>query len=211
MAALSKTNEQASQPGNLEEPATELAEEEQSISADTIIEQEQVQEDIDESISTPEIDSTKLQFAYKSFFLTSDYDLTNCDALARCDCCTSEVYFKNDSIFVYSQGCGGTTSYTKGTYSFNNKTLTLKHDSLLVINRQPFGDGEDKSEFGVSTERRYIKPTNYLIEDCGSQILLHWKGTTNNEYGTEEFQRNSLVYIINGADYSEIREKLELK
>lgn len=208
LSCSNQTKETATQAA-IVKPINEVESDEEKNSVDTSVTHVSQKEKTIQGETTLSTDSSKFQFAYKSFFLTSDYDLSNCNALARCDCCISEIYFKNEVVFIYSTDCAGTTSYTKGTYSFNDLTLTLKHDSLLVVNKQPFGDNEDKSKFGISQERRYIKPFSYMIETCGDQVLLHSKVSNDNEYGTEEFQRNSLLYIVNDTG-SEITQKLEL-
>jgi hypothetical protein len=147
-------------------------------------------------------------FVNSSYFLTTDYDYENREALARCGCCSSEIVFLNDSLFVYSTRCDGGEYFTRGTYWGTKSTLTLQYDSLLVSDIQPFGDEEDIGQFGLFEERKYIKPTEYRIEKCGQNIMLHYNEPYNHEFGTVNSEMKNLPSIMDN-EKSEVNQKLK--
>lgn len=160
-------------------------------------------------ITAPEV--PKKAFAETTYFITSHYDLTNCKAVAECDCCSSEVSFLNDSIFVYADYCEGSVKYFTGNYFFSKQIMTLVPDSLVVSEFSPFGDAEaDSTQYGTFKAVQYVKPIEYYIERCDNKILLRFASEKYSEYGTVSGRPSELLAILNQRE-STIREFLGLE
>jgi hypothetical protein len=154
-------------------------------------------------------------FAGTTYFLTSDYDLDNCENLSRCDCCTSELVFFEESRYAYMFVCEANSTFLKGTYSTDSNRLTLNHDSLVVSDVQPmFGDeledDFDSTQYGVFAQEQYIKPLEFTISKCGERTLISMINNSNKDHGTEG-TRTSYLKSILANQTSEIAEKLNVE
>lgn len=168
----------------------------------------------DSTFSKPVIEPTQQQniFAGKTYFLTSDYDLDNCENLSRCDCCTSEIAFLDESRYAYMFICEGTTVFNKGTYKIDSLRITLNHAPFYVSDEQPiYGEEMDSTQFGVFVYNEQVEPYHFAISTCNDRTLIHSIRSNNRDYGTEGANSSSGLRSILSDQTSEITKKLKVK
>jgi hypothetical protein len=71
-------------------------------------------------------------FSDKVYFLGPELDSSKCQIEAACDCCSDDLVFLDDSLFLVASYCESNTSYSKGKYTIKRNTLVLKYDSIQV-------------------------------------------------------------------------------
>ena len=149
------------------------------------------------------------ELAGTSYLLTTDFDILTCEALSRCDCCTSAIYFRTTNEYVYMFVCGGTVTFNKGNYDVSGSNITLNHDSLYVYEQAPFGDEEDEVKYGVFADYQQFEPSKIQIENCNGNSLLNLITGSPPERGYIDSTRSNLSSILANPD-SEIAKKLNL-
>jgi hypothetical protein len=73
------------------------------------------------------------------FMLTERFSDDNCEVVAQCDCCSTDLFFLTDKDFALVNRCLYNDSYFKGTYTIKNSKLILnfrQKEVTEIINEQ---------------------------------------------------------------------------
>lgn len=153
----------------------------------------------------------ELNLISNSYYYFGPYlNKETCQVLAECDCCSSEIYFKYDSVFVAEIPCEGESIYLRGIYEQNSNRIILKYDSLYVVNVSTFGDyREEGVQYGTFKKYGQFETDSLLITDCSDKIIINWKEQDELLYGQTNSKFGRLQYVLN-SDQLEISNLLEL-
>lgn len=99
--------------------------------------------------------NTLTSLAGQVYFYAPELDTTTCKATGACDCCSGNILFLTDSIFLGIDICEANTNYSKGHYHFDNDFLVLTTDSLQVDEEYNWEKETDTT--GTVTQEYFIK------------------------------------------------------
>lgn len=89
------------------------------------------------------------------YFFAPELDSATGKATGGCDCCSSNLLFLNDSVFVAVDYCIGNDTYYKGTYKVGSNSITFRCDSLRVDREENWET--DTDEIGKDLPPFFIK------------------------------------------------------
>src|SRR5664279_485223 len=119
--------------------------------------------------------------AGKTYFFAPEFDSTHLVATGSCVCCSANVVFLDDSIFLSIDYCEDGCSYVKGKYKFDDQVLAMAYDSVTVEKffPEPDSSGESAGDFVYNTiihkpASRVYKKTNFR-----GRVIF----SNSNEYG----------------------------
>lgn len=117
----------------------------------------------------------------KLYFFAPEFDSTHLMATGSCDCCSANVVFLDDSVFLSIDYCEDGCSYVKGKYQVDDQGLAMNYDSLTVEKffPEPDSSGQSATDFVYNTiihkpDTRNYKRTSFK----GRTIFLN-----SSEYG----------------------------
>jgi hypothetical protein len=117
----------------------------------------------------------------KLYFFAPEFDSTNLVATGECDCCSANIAFLDDSIFLNIDYCEDGCTYVKGKYQINDQELTLNYDSVTVekIYPEPDGSGQTVADFAYNTIIHKADTRIYRKSEFKGRIIF----ANNNEFG----------------------------
>lgn len=89
-------------------------------------------------------DSYRHALTGKLYLFAPEFDSTNLVATGACDCCSSNIAFLDDSIFLNIDYCEDGCTYVKGKYHFDNRRLLLNFDSVTIEKIFPESDSPEQ-------------------------------------------------------------------
>ncbi|MEQ6165742.1 hypothetical protein AAOE16_00995 [Ekhidna sp. MALMAid0563] len=142
---------------------------------------------------------SKYPFSNSAYTFSSDFDLANCTAMNRCDCCTSETFFIDSINYYNASYCEGTTYFTKGTYSVDGNEIFMKSTVLVEIEF----DYDTYEPTGDTIYMELPGESYYAIDSCNSRIMLISSPDPPSSYGllTErpsQQQSYEIIKMLNG-------------
>ncbi|MCV9385137.1 hypothetical protein [Reichenbachiella ulvae] len=136
------------------------------------------------------------QLEGKTYNFSTDFDYDKCEILGRCDCCSMELYFYDETNFILSIPCEGDLIYIKGEYTQDLKKIKLTPAPTYVIDRTPYGEASPDEEYGTFVMQEYRDESIIEISNCGNnQILILGEDIgmleSENEYLKKEIEQES--------------------
>lgn len=107
-------------------------------------------------------------------------DKRECVIIAKCSCCSSELFFISDRLFCLVDYCKDENINMTGTYEIINDSLILIFKPKIVR----FGiawEGErmnSKGQTYLKSEKKYIRPLIFTLSQCSDSSLM----LNNNKY-----------------------------
>lgn len=126
-------------------------------------------------------DRGRHQLTGKLYFFAPEFDSANLVARGECDCCSANVVFLDDSIFLSIDYCEDGCSYVKGKYLVSDSGLTMNYDSVTVEKFFPEQDsaGRSATDFVYNTIIHKPDPRNYKKTNFKGRIIF----SNSNEFG----------------------------
>ncbi len=117
----------------------------------------------------------------KLYFFAPEFDSTHLVATGECDCCSANIAFLDDSIFLNIDYCEDGCTYGKGKYQINDQELTLNYDSVTVekIYPEPDSSGQTVADFVYNTVIHKPDTRVYRKSAFKGRIIF----ASNNEFG----------------------------
>lgn len=97
--------------------------------------------------------------AGKLYLFGPEFDSTNVQAVGDCDCCTADVLFLTDSSFLMIVYCESNSSFQKGKYRLNDKTLELSFDGKRVDKNFDYEKNGDSAKGSPDSYSYLTEPT----------------------------------------------------
>lgn len=119
------------------------------------------------------------------YFFAPELDSATVKATGGCDCCSSNLLFLNDSVFVAVDYCIGNDTYYKGTYKVHNNSISFRCDSLRV-------DREENWETETDTTGKDLPPFFIKVRK-DKNVEFTW---------TSFYFKNKLCFKTSFGDYS---------
>ena len=102
------------------------------------------------------------------FILSEQYDENQCEIIAPCDCCATDLFFLTDKDFAMINRCLFNDTYYKGTYSIGQGKLTL---TFKEKNVRELVD-EQTNKITNEMENTKIEPYVFSVDVCKKNIHL---------------------------------------
>lgn len=119
------------------------------------------------------------------YIFAPELDSATCEATGNCDCCSSNLLFLDDSIFVAVDYCLDIDTYYKGKYKIKDSTISFISNSLRV-------DKEVNWEAEVDTMNKEMSA--YFIKTRKDKII---------EFKWASFHfKNKLCFKTSFGDFS---------
>lgn len=137
-----------------------------------------------------------IELENKVFTYAPEMDITNCEALAQCDCCAGNLLFVNSTHFVKIDYCEGDRVYRTGTYSIENQTVTLQINSSVIeqrINREETGSS-GSGNFELTETQAEPSVITLTQLQCEKNLAFN-TGVEETPFATwnKEYQYNEIV------------------
>jgi hypothetical protein len=110
----------------------------------------------------------------KLYLFAPEFDSTNLVATGACDCCSSNIAFLDDSIFLNIDYCEDGCTYVKGKYRYDNQQLVLNYDSVTIEKIYPEPDSTEQAptDFVYNTTMYKQNSRTYAKNEYKGRIIF---------------------------------------
>lgn len=136
-------------------------------------------------------DQNRNSLAGKLYLFGPELDSINVQAMGNCDCCTADVLFLIDSSFLMIGYCESNSSFQKGKYRLDDKTLELSFDAKRVDKNFDYEKSGDSAKGSPDSYSYLTEPTLPITQSYDrrqyKEVTL-FKG--ENEFGVVDKEGN---------------------
>lgn len=126
------------------------------------------------------IENKKIQLtslAGQVYIYAPEIDTTTCKATGACDCCSGNIYFLNDSIFIKVDICESNIAYSKGVYRIKKDFVELSIDSLNIEieynwEKETDTTGKVMAEYLIKQSKTPTFTVKLTLLDCKNYICF---------------------------------------
>jgi hypothetical protein len=104
-------------------------------------------------------DQERHSLAGKLYLFGPEFDSINVQAMGNCDCCTADVLFLTDSSFLMIGYCESNSSFQKGKYRLDDKTLELSFEAKRVDKNFDYEKSGDSAKGSPDSYSYLTEPT----------------------------------------------------
>lgn len=112
-----------------------------------------------------------------------DLDITTCEIIGMCDCCSGNYLFINEQEFIAIEYCEADRLYFKGTYEINNRTVILRFDGLVI---EQIFDWSSEADTTAIPETKYLISERKIEHSTITLVQLDCEKNISFETGNEE-------------------------
>jgi hypothetical protein len=103
-------------------------------------------------------------FTGQVYLMTEHATSDECQAQLECDCCSSDIVFLTDKVFVMADRCIHNNTYFRGTYTAIDEYLTLKFSQFSV--EEIYNDTTEESRYEKNNLK--IPSARFYITTCNT-------------------------------------------
>lgn len=143
------------------------------------------------------------------YILSISFDSINCQAYGECDCCSSLVYFLDDSTFIREDLCLFDDLYYKGKYKIDKNQIIFNSESIFVSvkfleEEETYTDttASISDSIKITTEKGRPYTTKWTLLECRDKLCFknsekEMPFVSQDILYKQEFLENLKTYKIN--------------
>jgi hypothetical protein len=112
-----------------------------------------------------------------------DLDITTCEVIGMCDCCSGNYLFINEQEFIAVEYCEADKIYFKGTYEIKNRTVILRLYGLII---EQIFDWSSEADTTAIPETKYLISERKIEPSTITLVQLDCEKNISFETGNEE-------------------------
>lgn len=132
-----------------------------------------------------------------------DLDVTTCEVIGMCDCCSGNYLFINEQEFIAIEYCEADKLYFKGSYEIKNRTVILSFDGWVI---ERFFDWSSEADTTTTTETKYLISERKIEPSVITLVQLDCEKNISFETGIEE---TPFAAINNNLKLSDLIEEMK--